>query len=190
MRDIVLHGPLGARFGERFCLDVRDAAEAIRALGTQLPGFREAIGQGSWHLVRGPLIGGSSLPQQDLTLALGQARELHILPAIEGAGGAFNAVLGVALIAVAWWNPMAWAGATALMVGATGAALAVSGVMQMSAVSAAGDYAQRERPDQRPSFLFDGPVNTSTQGPPVPIICGRVRTGSVVISAGMTAEQI
>lgn len=190
MKTIHLHGALGSQFEGPFSLDVRDPAEAVRALATQLPGFREAVEAGSWQVIRGPLEGGEPLDEDGLTVALGGQSEIHILPAIEGAGGAFNVIAGIALIAVAWWNPLGWAAGTAMMAGAAGAAMAVGGVIQMTTSMPGSDYGQRERPDQRPSFLFDGPVNTSTQGLPVPVVYGRIKTGSVVISAGMTAEEL
>lgn len=41
---------------------------------------------------------------------------IHIVPRLAGAksGGVFQAVLGAALIAVAWWNPAGWLGAAAV----------------------------------------------------------------------------
>ena len=47
---------------------------------------------------------------------------IHIVPRLAGAksGGVFQAVLGAALIAVAWWNPAGWLGAAALPEHGTG----------------------------------------------------------------------
>ena len=184
MKEIILHGSLGARFGERFFLDVRDPAEAVRALSVQLTGFREALAKGHWHLVLGSLVGGSSIDVAALTCSLGATKELHFMPAIAGAGGFLGSVGGALLVGVSFL-----VGGPGLAL-AVGAGLAVTSLIAMGVPASAADAASRERPDQKPSFLFDGPVNTSTQGLPVPIICGRVRVGSVVISAGMTAEQI
>ncbi len=41
---------------------------------------------------------------------------IHIVPRLAGAksGGVFQVVLGAALIAVAWWNPVSWLGAAAV----------------------------------------------------------------------------
>ncbi len=41
---------------------------------------------------------------------------IHIVPRLAGAksGGVFQVVLGAALIAVAWWNPVGWLGAAAV----------------------------------------------------------------------------
>ena len=46
-----------------------------------------------------------------------------------------------------------------------------------------------ERPENRPSYAFDGPVNTAAQGNPVPVCYGRLIVGSQVVSAGMMAEE-
>ncbi|MCO7246350.1 hypothetical protein [Halomonas sp. Mc5H-6] len=184
MKEIHLHGSLGAHFGERFSLDVRDPAEAVRALTVQLPGFRSAIEANNWHVIRGPLESGDDLDEDGLTVALGNQHEIHIMPAVEGAGEVFNVIAGAALIAVGVLN-----GFNPYLISA-GAGMAIGGVVQMTTSVPGSNYNERESPAERPSFLFDGPVNTSTQGLPVPVIYGRVRVGSVVISAGMTAEEL
>ncbi|WP_016856008.1 tail assembly protein [Halomonas smyrnensis] len=186
MKTIHLHGALAKQFGESFSLDVRDPAEAVRALSIQLPGFDAAIRAGDWHVIRGSLEDGESLSENDLTVGLGAAGELHLMPAVAGAGGdgIFQTIAGVVIAAVGFYTKQGW------MVKA-GVGLALGGASQMLAPSPqVSDYGNRERPDQRPSFLFDGPVNTSTQGLPVPLVYGRVRAGSVVISAGMNAEEL
>jgi predicted phage tail protein len=45
-------------------------------------------------------------------------------------------------------------------------------------------------PENKPSFLFDGPVNTIAQGHPVPVGYGEMYVGSAVISAGIVTEEI
>lgn len=196
MHEIHLHGSL-ARFGGPFSLSVRDGAEAIRALSTQLDGFRETLAAGDWQIVRGSPETGAALDEQDLTLALGGARELHIMPALQGAGGGGGVgkvLAGAAVIGASFLVPGAGVfGAGILTKGglaAFGSAMALGGVSMMLAPTPKSQYSERETPDQRPSFLFNGPVNASTQGLPVPLIYGRVRVGSVVVSAGMSAEEM
>ncbi|SUG90994.1 tail protein [Salmonella enterica subsp. enterica] len=61
---------------------------------------------------------------------------IHIVPRLAGAqsGGVFQAVLGAALIAVAWWNPAGWLGAAAVSgMYMTGASMILGGVAQMLA---------------------------------------------------------
>jgi predicted phage tail protein len=61
-------------------------------------------------------------------------------------------------------------------------------VMQM--VSPQPKSQNFEPVDRKPSFLFYGAVNASTQGTAVPLVYGRMRVGSVVISAGVEAIEI
>lgn len=196
MKTIHLHGALATQFGESFALNVRDPAEAVRALSTQLTGFREAIEASNWHVVRGPLESGETLDEDGLTVALGHENEIHLLPAIAGAGdGIGQVIVGAALIGASFLIPGAGAFGAGLitqgLVGGVGVSMVLGGVSQMlSPTPSAGDYGDRERPDERPSFLFDGPVNTSTQGLPVPVVYGRVKTGSIVVSAGMNSEEM
>lgn len=185
MKTIHLHDSL-AKFGESYDLDVRDPAEAIRALGSQLPGFFDTVRDGDWHVFRGPIEPGNYIDEEGLQLALGKTDEIHIMAAVQGAGGGvFQTIAGVALIVAGAFVPVI---GESLMY--AGGALALGGVTQMLTKSPSANYSSRTAPDQRPSFLFDGPTNTSTQGLPVPLIYGRMRVGSVVVSAGLTAEQI
>lgn len=192
MKKIHLHGEL-SRFGSSFELDVNSPAEAIRAISVQLPAFRKAIAEGEWHVVKGDMEEGTNLDEDRLLMGLGRVSDIHIIPAVTGSGGKFGQIiLGAVLIGAAFWTGgaslAAW-GAGAKAMGALGAGLVIGGVAQMLIKPPSTDFAGREAPDQRPSFLFDGPVNTSTQGLPVPLIYGEVKTGSVVISAGMTSED-
>lgn len=189
MKKVCLHGFLGEKFGQEYELDVDSPAEAVRAMGVQMPGFTEAIKKGSWHIIRGPLDESDSVDEGGLTVSLGRQNEIHIIPAIEGANnGALNVVLGIVIIAVAWWNPAGWAAGTALMVGAAGAGLALSGIVMMT-TKIPGVEKGSERGEEKGSYLFDGPVNTSKQNVAVPRGYGRVLTGSIVVSAGLFAEE-
>lgn len=185
MRTLYLHGSLGARFGESFSLDVSTPAEAVRALCVQLPGFEQAVRSFNWHVIRGPVEEGKDLDEEGIAVGLGKENEIHLIPAIAGAGdGVWSAIAGVVLIVAGVITQNYY------LVGA-GAGMLIGGIAQsLAATPISDDYGDREKPDQRPSFLFDGPTNTSTQGLPVPVIYGRVKVGSAVVSAGMTAEEL
>lgn len=206
LREIHLHGALRDQFGPSFRMNVDSAAAAGRALGCLVPGFRKAVIGNSYRVIRRAPKGDTHLGMDELTLGLGKA-ELHIVPVIAGEKGSGAAigkiVLGIALVAAAFVFAPAAAGlgATAFSVfGASvsygsialfGAAMAFAGLSQVLSPSPkAGNYGDRNKPDQRPSFLFNGAVNTAEQGGPVPLVFGRFRTGSQVISAGLVAEQI
>ncbi|EFG5482388.1 tail assembly protein, partial [Escherichia coli] len=130
MARICLYGDL-QRFGRRIDLRVTTGAEAIRALATQLPSFRQKLNEG-WYQVR---IAGRDAGENELSARLNEplanGAVIHIVPRLAGAksGGVFQAVLGAALIAVAWWNPAGWLGAAALSgMYAAGASMILGGV--------------------------------------------------------------
>lgn len=69
-----------------------------------------------------------------------------------------------------------------------GAVLALGGVIQMLSPQQRGLSAQ-DGPENGASYNFNGAVNTSAQGNPVPLLYGRMIVGSAVISAGIFAED-
>ncbi len=118
---------------------MKTGAEAIRALATQLPAFRQKLNDG-WYQVR---IAGRDAGETELSARLNEplanGAVIHIVPRLAGAksGGVFQVVLGAALIAVAWWNPVGWLGAAAVSgMYAAGASMILGGVAQMLAPKA------------------------------------------------------
>ncbi|MBI0936896.1 hypothetical protein HCI33_06425 [Escherichia coli] len=115
MARICLYGDL-QRFGRRIDLRVKTGSEAIRALAMQIPAFRQKLSDG-WYQVR---IAGRDAGETELSARLNEplanGAVIHIVPRLAGAksGGVFQVVLGAALIAVAWWNPVGWLGAAAV----------------------------------------------------------------------------
>ncbi len=103
MREIHLHGRL-ADYGGPYRIAVATPREAIRALAVQLPGFRHAMCQGAYRIVRGDPETGLSFELAGLDFRLGNEPRLHIVPAMHGAGrGGFGKViLGAVLISAAF----------------------------------------------------------------------------------------
>lgn len=66
--------------------------------------------------------------------------------------------------------------------------MAMGGVMQMLSPPPKGLGAQ-DSPNNRPSYSFNGPVNTNAQGNPVGLLYGELVVGSAVISAGIYAQD-
>lgn len=91
---ICLHGDL-QRFGRRLSLYVNTAAEAIRALSLQVPGFRRQMNEG-WYQIR--IAGYDTAPEAvyaRLHEQLGEGTVIHIVPRLAGAGkGGLQIVLG------------------------------------------------------------------------------------------------
>ncbi|HBV1583491.1 TPA: tail assembly protein, partial [Escherichia coli] len=93
-----LYGDL-QRFGRRLSLYVNTAAEAIRALSMQMPGFRRQMNEG-WYQIR--IAGDDTAPEAvyaRLHEQLGEGTVIHIVPRLAGAGkGGLQIVLGAAAI--------------------------------------------------------------------------------------------
>lgn len=186
MRTLYLHGR-AAEFGEKFVLDAESPPEMILALSVQLPGFREMIESGSWHVIRGPLDGQDADDEERLTLTLAERAEVHLVPAISGAGGSggggLMTIVGVILIAVASF----YTGGTAAALYGAGAGMVLGGIVSMTTKIPGADTNQESK-DNRSSFLLSTPTNRSTQGVPIPRGYGRCIGGSIVVSVGLTAE--
>jgi predicted phage tail protein len=181
MMTIMLYGWLGKQFGRVHRKDVRTAAEAVKALRVTLPGFEKALREGGYFKVS---YGGDEvLARDNLRDPLSAKRTLRIIPKIIGAGGGvFQVILGVVLIVVGaiTTNPQ-------LML--MGAAMALGGVAAMMAASPTAQQGQQDK--TLPSYAFNGPVNTSQQGNPIPLCYGGpLRIGSQVLSAALTVQQV
>lgn len=134
---ICLYGDL-QRFGRRFRLQVKDAAEAIRALSVQLPGFRQKLVSG-WYRLR---IAGRDTSEQDLHARMHEPLRdgdvIHLVPGTEGAksGGVFQVVAG-AVLTVAGAAISYFSAGTLSTFGAGmmkfGSAMLIGGVAQMLA---------------------------------------------------------
>lgn len=196
MRIVRLHGNLGKRFGFEHELDVRDPAEAIRALSANFRGFRE-------HLIQDSVIGyqclvdGGVINEDQLRHPMSQT--FSIVPVISGGGKTGRIIAGIALIAIAIFRPelipvlttgSAEAGTlitwfSASTVGWVGVALTLSGVAQMLAPTPKNPDSE----DNNENQYFNGPVNTTAQGSAIPVGYGRMIVGSAVISAAITIDS-
>jgi len=149
----------------------------------------------------------------------GQDEEISITPVLAGAGGGVGKIIaGVALVAIALINPFGAAaigtfGGTPIAVaslmptvGYIGASLILSGTAQLLSpqpadlpgLTGGGSPSRRDSfnpvnndpADNRSSYIYNGAVNLTAQGNPVPICYGRMRVGSVVVSAGVSTTDI
>lgn len=191
LREVRLYGRLGARFGRIHMLAVSSMAEAIRALCVLIPGFERALADSDAHGVRyACFLGKRNIGEDQLQHPVG-ADAIRIAPVVAGAkrAGLFQTVLGAVMIVVGAVLTYTGVGAP---IGAAmmkmGAVLALGGVIQMLSPQQRGLSAQ-DGPENGASYNFNGAVNTSAQGNPVPVLYGRMICGSAVISAGIFAED-
>ena len=180
------------QYGDRFPLDVTNAAEAVRALTVQIPGLRQALESGMFRVRWGK----KDLKQESLETDLfEQAVEgsvLHIVPVTSGASKSpvVNIIVGVALIGVSWWmgGAAGWGylGAKGF-VGATlmfqiGASLLFTG---LSGALSRPPELKADTEDKNTSSSFSSLQNSYAVGKPVPLAYGTVMAGSHIISQGL-----
>jgi predicted phage tail protein len=193
MALVKLYGHLRDSFIDEVNLAVRSVPEIVRALGANFPNFEaEVIKDERLYKV---IIDDIDATEEYLgACPIGDKSVVKIIPVIQGSKSTFATILiGAALIAAGQvWaaqglvpGTMAAAGASAVT--SIGVSLVVSGVTSL--LYSADTLETKEKPDANPSYLFNGVVNTTAQGQPVPIGYGRLRIGSAVISAGIERDQ-
>ncbi|HBZ8690192.1 TPA: tail assembly protein [Citrobacter freundii] len=186
---IKLSGSMAQRFGRTHRRALTSASEVFRALSNTIDGFdaylREARAKGLDFVI---FRDRRNIGHEEFEL-LGPGDELRIIPVIRGSkrAGVFQALLGTALVAAAIWMPGVSIAASNIMF-PVGAAMAVGGVVQMLSPQVAG-LRMRQDPDNKPSYAFGGPVNTTASGNPVPLLYGQREIGGAIISAGIYAED-
>lgn len=186
---IKLSGSMAQRFGRTHRRALTSASEVFRALSNTIAGFdaylREARAKGLDFVI---FRDRRNIGHEEFEL-LGPGDELRIIPVIRGSkrAGVFQALLGTALVAAAIWMPGVSIAASNLMF-SVGAAMAVGGVVQMLSPQVSG-LRMRQEPDNKPSYAFGGPVNTTASGNLVPLLYGQREIGGAIISAGVYAED-
>lgn len=194
MRKVRLYGRLAEEFGKEFQFDVKSPAEALRAMCYVVPGFKQHLIEYSepGYTVRA----GKEYKDEDtLGDPCSKKEVIRISPVVAGSSAVGRIVFGVALVALAVFQPQFAAGFLSLGSGAMGSAilgmgmsLVLGGVAELLAPKPP-TMGTQEAPENTPSYTFNGPVNTIGQGHAVPVGYGRLIVGSQVISAQMYSEE-
>ena len=194
LRKIKLYGELAKFLGQKtFEAEVNNAAQAIRFLVVNFPKLEKHMADRHYKVI----LNDWELEEKELHYPSGH-NDIKIVPVVGGAGGNFGKVLlGAALIGAAMMVPGLAAmkigtfGGTAIkvssIVGVMGVGLVLNGIAGMLTPV---ETIPESNQDPRNSFNFSGIQNTSRAGVCVPVIYGRTMTGSVVISANITNEQV
>lgn len=195
MVPVILLGELGKKFGRRFMLDVKNPAEAVRALCANFPGFEKFVVTSEERNVGYRVVVGREDIGVDGLHDPSGRQTIKIVPVVGGAGKVGKIIVGALLIATAIFFPPAFFatvaygtttyGAIAFSIGLS---LTLGGVVEMLAPQP--KKISQETPENMPSYTFNGPVNTTAQGYPVPVGFGRMIVGSAIISAGQTVEEM
>ena len=203
VRTVRLYGSLGASFGRVHRLAVRNASEAIHALCILVPGFERFLMESKDRGVTYSIFLGRDNIGQDRLNAPSGTSDIRIAPVLMGStrAGSMQTIIGVALIVAASYfsGGLAASGSSSTLIGASsttgwtfaasmGISMAMGGVMQLMSPMPKG-LSTMDRPDNRSSYSFNGPVNTSIQGGPVGLLYGELTVGSAVVSAGIYAQD-
>lgn len=189
LRTIRLYGRLGAKFGRtfKFALDTNSPAEAISALSSQLKGFRQYLHDAkAFGIGFAVFVGKKNIEADDLGRPT--TDDIRIAPILLGSksSGLFSIIVGAALIAASFIPGVGLVTASILL--KTGIGIAAGGLVQMLSPQPKALRAA-DSPQNQPSYVFNGSVNTQAQGNPVPLLYGRMIVGSAVVSAGISAED-
>ncbi|WP_290889352.1 tail assembly protein [Arenimonas sp.] len=189
LREVRLYGHLGARFGRVHRFDVATPAEALQALMANFRGFEDHLRRHNEPGYR-VLTGKRPIMEVDeLTQRRAGAEPIKIVPVVAGQKKGWGRILaGYVLIVVGTaLSVLGYVPIGQALVQA-GVALTLQGVVQLLTPVPKAPKPS-ERPENQPSYFFDGAVNTSAQGQCVPVLLGRLIVGSAVVSAGLSAEE-
>lgn len=186
-------GELGEAFGKEHFFDIKTPREAVSALAANHKTFRKHLSDNKSGY---KIIIGNKYAEDinELHLPFSKKETITFVPVIQGAGSGVGKVFaGITIIAAAIalmvWNPAGalWVGKAGLALLGVGLSTTVGGVTQLLTPIPRAPTIGKETD---PSFAFGGPVNTSVQGYPIPLVYGRMIVGSRIISAGITVEEI
>jgi predicted phage tail protein len=174
---VILHGEMRNKFGEQFSFDGKSPQMLFSAMINQLPGFRKYIADKHFAIH----LDDENIVENQLGM-IKDFEVMHVAPVIAGSGNSWLSIIaGAAIITAAVITQQWWA------VG-LGASLLLGGVAQMlSPTPSTNGY---EEVDARQSFGFDGARNVANTGIPVPLLYGRMRVGSVVVSQQLEVNDI
>ena len=202
LRKIKLYGELAKFVGEKTLeAEVNNAAQAIRFLVVNFPKLEAHMSDKYYKVI----IDNWELNDKELHYPTGN-NDIKIVPVVGGAGGGAGRqiLFGAIIIGASFMFPGAGMFGTTSLFGKTavaggfltkvgtitsviGASLVLNGISTMLTPV---ETIPEENQDPRRSFNFSGIQNTSRAGVAVPVIYGRTMTGSVVISANITNEQV
>ena len=187
MAIVRLYGDL-KQFGDKFSMNIETASEGLNGLYCQIAGLRQRIIDG-WFHVR---INGVDITDENLAVGLHsrlpENAVIHIVPHVAGAksGGIFGFIAGAALVV----GGLIVGVSTGIGFGlvAAGAGLMLGGVAQMLTRM---PKTEKKPADSNRNTYFSNLDNTMAQGAPVPLIFGRMRVGSKVLSQGLeTLDEV
>ncbi|SLK13572.1 Phage-related protein, tail component [Enterobacter sp. NFR05] len=202
LKTLTLKGVAAKKFGRVHHFHVADIREMLRAMCSQVPGFKKYMSNAHHSGVRFAFFrDGENIGVEEFELT-STASEFTMMPVTEGAkqGGVLQIVIGaVALVAafftaggsLALWGAAMSAGAISATTVLTGIGLSMmlGGVVQMLTPQPKINIGASSSTDNKPNYAFGAPVNTVAMGYPVPLLYGQREIGGAIISAGLFSSD-
>ena len=181
MVTIRLLGEAGRRFGRSFVLDVKNAAEAVRALCIQMPAMRQYLVDSGDNGINWRVVTEDPMGLDEEGLFAPCSKRVVLAPQPAGRGAVGRIILGVVLIAGAFIIGQPWLGKFAfnLLVG-VGTSLVLGGIAQLLTPTPQ-TTASRSNEEQRNSFTFDKSNVNTAQGSVVPVLYGERIVGNLPV---------
>jgi len=201
LKTLILEGRMAKKFGREHQFHVEDLREMLRAMCSQVPGFKRYLSEGHMTGIRFAFFNGKNnigLDEFDMT----RGGEVYRISAItEGSkrGGVLQIVIGAVALVAAYFTAgaslaaigLSTAAATATTTALTGLGLSMmlGGVVQMLTPQPKYNVGASSSADNTPNYAFGSPVNTVAVGYPVPVLFGEREIGGAVISAGIFSSD-
>lgn len=196
-RNIIFKGRMGELFGEVHRLNVKTLQEGLHAIDTMKGGLRKYLIDCTENGVLMTVQKGEDfIGYEELPMELGKEDIIITpVPAGKGKSGIGKIIAAAALIALAIYFPdlaftlgksLSSGGFTvnvSAMLFSTGVMLALSGIIDLT----------MDDPDElneEKSQMFNGPINNTKSGVPVPLCYGMMEVGGAVVNFGFTDRRI
>jgi predicted phage tail protein len=189
MKKIKLLGDLQA-FKAEWELLVDTPGEAMRAIEANRPGFLRACSAGDYVLILYDEAN-PDLVRQVTMLEATQPWADEVLIVVPKAGGDIPVPFIVAAFAFVGVTLPEWGALLVTALVNVAVVVAVSAIANViTSHKQKVDAKDTETPENKPSFVSNGPVNVVRQGHPYPIIAGEFLCGSIVVSSQVHIQDI
>lgn len=195
MKEIKLIGDIADEYGSSFSLDVRTPMEAIRALNANLPGFSKFADDGRYVFIITSKSEDEGASRQITSKSSSDLwSDDDVMIVMPEVAGKFSLAAIIATAAVAAAGVAAGSAAaliiTAIVYIAVYVAIAAIVMVITQALMGEPDTSI-DSPEETPSYLFNGVVNTTKQGHRLPILYGGpLLTGSMILSGRIITEDV
>ena len=196
MQTVYLNGEI-AKFGEKWQTSCNTVSEILRLIECQTPGFRKHLVEAAEAGIDYQIMRGKDLIEaDDLFLSIGED-DIIITELPAGAGKVGKIIAGVILVVAAVLIAPIDGGFTLAKLGEAlaanfylqamalvGVSLITAGISEMMMPGPEVDGTEQNR-----NYLFQGPVNTMSQGMPVPLAYGELIVGGAPIGVSFSRYE-